>query len=133
MNMPFNPILVALITTAVCVQAQTSDSGQVRVVIDDNQPGWRVLLAEDFSSVNCPDNTWSWKEDVLHCTGQPIGVLRTKNEYKNFEMAKYLQKDNLGFLVREKQNLFQCRKNAYHVMKQTKLKHKSIYSYAKSF
>ena len=44
---------------------------------------------------------------LKHTKRNPHNIIK----YENFEMAKYLQKDNLGFSVREKQNLFQCRTN----------------------
>ena len=47
----------------------------VRAFIDDEAPGWRALTAEDFAKVNSADDTWSWKDGVLHCTGQPVSVL----------------------------------------------------------
>lgn len=59
----------------------------VRPAVDDTQPGFRDLVAADFAKVNCPDDTWTWKDGVLNCTGQPIGVLRTAKEYRNFEMV----------------------------------------------
>ena len=59
----------------------------IRAFIDDETPGWRSLVESDFTIVNTPENTWAWKNGVLHCTGQPIGVLRTKQEFKNFEMV----------------------------------------------
>ncbi|QDU37664.1 Trehalose utilization [Maioricimonas rarisocia] len=55
--------------------------------IDDTQPGWRSLTAEDFAKVNSADDTWQWKDGVLHCTGQPVSVLRTAKQYQNFEMV----------------------------------------------
>ncbi len=58
----------------------------VRPLIDDQAPGWRDLVAEDFSAVNSAANTWAWKDGVLHCTGQPVSVLRSAREYKNFEL-----------------------------------------------
>ncbi|MEQ1850193.1 MAG: DUF1080 domain-containing protein [Chthoniobacteraceae bacterium] len=57
----------------------------VRAFMDDTQPGWRALVAEDFTKVNSADDTWSWKDGVLHCTGKPVSVLRTVKEYQNFE------------------------------------------------
>lgn len=59
----------------------------IKPVIDDTQPGWRALGAEDFADVNSASDTWSWKEGVLHCTGQPLSVLRTTQTYENFEMV----------------------------------------------
>lgn len=59
----------------------------VRAFIDDEAPGWRNLEQNDFANVNSAEDTWSWKEDGLHCTGHPISVLRTAKEYTNFEMV----------------------------------------------
>ena len=59
----------------------------IQPFIDDTQPGWRALGAEDFADVNSASDTWSWKEGVLHCTGQPLSVLRTTQTYENFEMV----------------------------------------------
>ena len=59
----------------------------VRAFIDDTQPGFRDLKAEDFAKVNSADDTWSWKDGVLHCTGKPVSVMRTAKEFKNFEMV----------------------------------------------
>jgi hypothetical protein len=62
-------------------------ASSVRAAIDDQAPGWRDLVAGDFAKVNSADDTWSWKDGVLHCTGQPVSVLRTAKEYKNFELV----------------------------------------------
>lgn len=62
-------------------------SSEVRAFIDDTQPGWRDLKAEDFTKVNSADDTWSWKGSVLHCTGQPVSVMRTVKQVTNFEMV----------------------------------------------
>ncbi|MGA1015076.1 MAG: 3-keto-disaccharide hydrolase [Limisphaerales bacterium] len=62
------------------------DSG-VQAVMDDTQPGWRALTGEDFTAVNSAKETWSWENGVLHCTGQPVSVLRTIKTYQNFEMV----------------------------------------------
>ncbi len=59
----------------------------MRAFIDDEAPGWRSLGPEDFVAVNSAEDTWEWKDDVLHCTGKPISVLRTAKEYKNLEMV----------------------------------------------
>ncbi|MEM1067289.1 MAG: family 16 glycoside hydrolase [Planctomycetota bacterium] len=57
------------------------------LLADDTQPGWRSLVADDFTKVNSADDTWSWREGVLHCTGQPVSVLRTKESFRNFELV----------------------------------------------
>jgi hypothetical protein len=43
-------------------------------------PGWRALGPDDFKPVNSAANTWKWEADGLHCTGEPISVLRTAKE-----------------------------------------------------
>lgn len=59
----------------------------VRACIDDEAPGWRNLEKQDFTRVNSAEDTWTWKADGLHCTGQPVSVIRTANVYTNFEMV----------------------------------------------
>jgi len=55
--------------------------------IDGTGQGWRSLGEKDFTRVNCDIDTWSWKDDLLKCTGQPIGVLRTTQKFINFELV----------------------------------------------
>lgn len=59
----------------------------IRAFIDDEAPGWRPLTAAEFTQVNSANDTWSWKDGVLYCTGQPVSVLRTIKEFGNFEMV----------------------------------------------
>ena len=66
---------------------RVTDSRVFSKEIDDEQPGWRTLAAADFSKVNSADDTWSWREGVLHCTGQPVSVLRTNQPFRNFELV----------------------------------------------
>ncbi len=55
--------------------------------IDGQGPGWRALGESDFTNVNCYPDTWTWKNDLLTCTGQPIGVMRTRRTFTNVEMV----------------------------------------------
>jgi len=82
--------LLMLLPIASCLES----SGQPRVeselpkpFIDSTAHGWQPLLEEDFQSVNTPADTWQWKNFEVHCSGMPIGVLRTTKEYSNFEMV----------------------------------------------
>ena len=50
-------------------------------------PGWQALGIDDFVNVNCQDDTWDWREGVLYCKGNCVGVYRSKNEYVNFELV----------------------------------------------
>jgi len=52
-----------------------------------DEPGFRNLTEDDFTNVNCHEDTWRWEDGKLFCTGKPVGVLRTKKKFKNFEMV----------------------------------------------
>ncbi len=58
-----------------------------KATIDGIGPGWRELSESDFTNVNCEPDTWTWKDGTAHCTGQPVGVIRTVKEYGNFELV----------------------------------------------
>jgi hypothetical protein len=58
-----------------------------QAIIDGNGPGWRALGAEDFQNVNTDDDTWTFEGDVIRCTGQPVGVTRSKEPLTNFELV----------------------------------------------
>lgn len=83
-SLQMNPApFAALLALASCALAQAP----IRAFIDDEQPGWRALTAKDFTKVNSADDTWSWKDGALHCTGTPVSVLRTTKELRNFELV----------------------------------------------
>lgn len=58
--------------------------------------GWRALVEDDFTAVNCDPETFTWKENGVHCTGTPIGVLRTKLPLKNLEMVAEWRHNKAG-------------------------------------
>ncbi|MDX1637155.1 MAG: DUF1080 domain-containing protein [Balneolaceae bacterium] len=59
-----------------------------------NLPGARDLLRfkplfngknlSGFRDVNTSEDTWWVEDSILKCTGQPIGVIRTEQQYENF-------------------------------------------------
>jgi hypothetical protein len=59
----------------------------VRAFIDGTGPGWRALGEEDFVNVNLDPDTWSWKGGVAHCSGKPVGVIKTRKPVTNFELV----------------------------------------------
>ena len=61
-------------------------AAQPRAFIDGNEPGWVALGEDDFVRVNGEEDTLTWKEGMAICSGTPIGVTRTKKQYKNFEL-----------------------------------------------
>jgi hypothetical protein len=64
-----------------------ADEAAPAATIDGSEPGWQVLTLADFENVNCREDTWSEKEGVIHCTGQPVGVIRKKQPVKNLEIV----------------------------------------------
>ena len=57
-----------------------------RAFIDGIGKGWKPLQEDDFVNVNCDPETFTWEGSTAHCTGKPIGVIRTKDQYTNFEL-----------------------------------------------
>ena len=55
--------------------------------IDGSGPGFVTLGEKDFAKVNSADDTWSWKDGVLYCTGKPLSVMRTAKMYTNVEVS----------------------------------------------
>ena len=47
---------------------------------------WIYLGEKDFTKVNSADDTWSFKDGTIYCTGKPVSVMRTVKKYKNFEL-----------------------------------------------
>ena len=76
---------------ACCLFAPPSDRGgepdTPAALIDGTGPGWRALTEADFADVNGDPDTWTWEGETLRCTGKPVGVLRTRESLKNFELS----------------------------------------------
>ena len=50
-------------------------------------PDWRQLVQEDFANVNSWDDTWSFIGNTIACTGKPVSVIRSKEQFTNFELV----------------------------------------------
>ncbi len=64
-----------------------ADEPVTRAIVDGQGPGWKTVTGEDFVNVNCADDTWKWKDGVAYCTGKPVGVIRSKKSFTNFELV----------------------------------------------
>jgi hypothetical protein len=67
--------------------AESAPAPAAAATIDGSAPGFRQLTGDDFTNVNCHENTWTWTEGTARCTGQPIGVIRSKKTFTNFELV----------------------------------------------
>lgn len=87
---PAHAFAVALLGLAAllpCPVQAAESSPLPKATIDGTGPGWRQLSGEDFVNVNCDPDTWKWTNGFAHCTGKPVGVIRTKKMITNFELV----------------------------------------------
>ena len=71
------------------------------------EPGFKPLFNgknfEGWHNVNCGPKTWTVKDGMIHCTGKPIGELRTTRMYENFilevEWRHLKPRGNAGIFV----------------------------------
>ncbi len=85
-------LLLALVVAGAAGMLTTTTTAQdtaarPRAFIDGTGPGWRTLGPDDFAPVNGYKDTWTWKGDLLTSTGVPIGVMRTRDIFTNFELV----------------------------------------------
>ena len=74
---------------ATCAAAALADDPKdlPKAFVDGTGLGWRALGEQDFVQVNCKLETWTWKEGEVHCTGTPVGVIRSQKPLDNFELV----------------------------------------------
>lgn len=77
----------ALTWLGVLASCAHAAEGETKFSLDGTGPGWVALGEKDFQAVNCPTETWTWKDGFVACTGQPVGVIRSKKKYTNFELV----------------------------------------------
>jgi hypothetical protein len=78
-------------------------SMQFNAVADEFTPLFNGQNLDGWVNVNCAPETWSVGDGMIHCTGTPIGVLRTEKMYENFILElewRHLQtKGNSGVFI----------------------------------
>lgn len=93
-------LVLALITiplrSTILGEDTKSPSVAPKAFIDGTGLGWRALGEDDFVNVNLDPDTYTWKDGVAHCKGQPIGVIRTKKQFTNFELVAEWQHYQAG-------------------------------------
>lgn len=78
-------IAAALFLTASIALAEEAPAAHISGL----EAGWTPLLKADFAAVNGDADTWAFDDaaKVISCTGKPIGVIRSVEEYENFELS----------------------------------------------
>ena len=74
-------LAVGLTSASLAEEAVTS------ATIAGNGPGWVALGEKDFTTVNSAEDTWTFEDDVIHCTGRPTSVMRSNKQYTNLELV----------------------------------------------
>lgn len=82
MTLPLLAVLVGCLS-----QCGLAQDAAPAARIDGNGPGWKLLTLDDFMNVNCEETTWSMRDGVIHCTGTPVGVIRSKEPVTNLELV----------------------------------------------
>ncbi|MFT5125889.1 MAG: hypothetical protein ACI9QL_004033 [Candidatus Omnitrophota bacterium] len=93
MKLPFRmftamALLINSLLLSCTVRGETNETAQLKkAFIDGTGEGWRALTEDAFTPVNSAEDTWTWKDGVIHCTGSPVSVIRTKKSFTNFELV----------------------------------------------
>ena len=88
--MSFLPRSLASLAALACFVASyvsAEEAVVTKAFIDGTGPGWRALTKDDFEAVNCDKNTWTWNDEGVSCTGQPVGVIKSKKTFTNLELV----------------------------------------------
>lgn len=95
--------LIAFLSANTAAPADKPASSTRKAFIDGIGPGWVSLGEKDFADVNGEESTWTFKDGLIQCTGQPVGVLRSKKQYTNLEFVAEWRHNkpagNSGFFV----------------------------------
>lgn len=74
-------------STALADPSEPHEEPVTAARIDGSGPDWIALTEDDFVVVNGDEDTWSFVDGEIQTTGKPIGVMRTKQTYTNFELV----------------------------------------------
>ena len=70
--------LLLLSLLAATLSLHAADDGFVSMFNGRDLRGW--------TNINCAPETWTVQDGMIHCTGKPVGALRTLRHYENFIM-----------------------------------------------
>lgn len=88
---------------AVLITALMACTGSRAVAEDGFQPMFNGKDLSGWVLTNTPPETWTFQDDLLICTGKPIGEIRTEKMYQNFimelEWRHMVPRGNAGVFV----------------------------------
>ena len=80
-------IILGLLVVGTSLSFADEPASPPKAFIDGEGLGWRALGEKDFVNVNCDPDTWTWKDGLAQCTGKPVGVIRSTQEFTNIELV----------------------------------------------
>jgi hypothetical protein len=78
--------IAAVAITFLCVAGCKTPSPKatgIELFNGKNLDGWTFCMKNDSD----PAKTWSVRDGVIHCTGQPFGYARTTQSYQNYKLT----------------------------------------------
>jgi hypothetical protein len=95
------PLLLTLTLVAAATFAVAADNPKPDA--DGFVPMFNGRDLTGWINANCAPETWSVRDGVIYCTGEPVGGLRTVRQYENFivelEWRHLRRSGNSGFFV----------------------------------
>src|SRR6185503_4816061 len=86
-NRPSRRLVALGCAVAVSIACARAAEPLPRAFIDGTGPGWQAVGEDFFINVNCDPGTWTWTNGMAHCTGRPIGVIRSTKLVTNLELV----------------------------------------------
>ena len=76
--------LICSVPSALFAGAAAAEDQVVELFNGKDFTGWKLFIPDPNAEVT---RTWSVKNGVIHCTGEPAGYLRTTTPYNNYELT----------------------------------------------
>ena len=76
-------VALALVILAGCKTASPQQTTAVELFNGTNFDGWTFCMKSNTP----PGETWSIRDGVIHCTGQPYGYARTTQTYHDYKLT----------------------------------------------
>ena len=76
-------LLTALVLAGLAAAAQDAKPARIDLFNGKDFDGWKLFLPDAGAD---PAKTWSVRDGVIHCTGNPAGYMRTTTPYENYRL-----------------------------------------------
>jgi len=80
-------VVLVVIASTLARAEEPAVVAEAAVFVGSTEAGWRELQFDEFVNANGDPDTWTAGDGVIRCTGKPVGVLKSKKEFTNLELA----------------------------------------------